>query len=177
VLVVRLAHPGVKWNVPRREDSAGPPAHNVAWLASASCSCSFEGFGACRRHVTTVEREVGREDFTYIGSAMTVGAKAILIQVCIWGVFVACGICAVASPSQFWLAGTLFLSSGVMLGTWLTTLNCPRCGHNVASRPIKWLHDFPIVLSGDVFHRSCRWCGFDLRGAREMTHPDRPHHG
>jgi len=96
---------------------------------------------------------------------MTVGTKAILVQLSIWATLVAFVICMIVAPSQPWWAFKFFLSAIVAFGGWLWTLNCPRCGHNVTSRPIRWLHDFPMMVTGDVFHRRCRWCGYDLRSA------------
>jgi hypothetical protein len=94
---------------------------------------------------------------------MSVGVKGILIEIGFWCTSVACAVYWVKVPSQGWLAGKVWLSAFVIFATWLSTLNCPRCGHNVTSRPLKWLHDFPMVVAGDVFHRRCRWCGYDLR--------------
>lgn len=79
---------------------------------------------------------------------MSVGGKATVAQVGIWSAFVMCGAYASIVPSMAWLAGTVWMSSSVLLATWLWTLSCPRCGHNVASRPVKWLHDFPQFLPG-----------------------------
>ena len=94
---------------------------------------------------------------------MSVGAKAISIYVATTCVFVASATYSVSVPSQAWIALSVGVSSTFILAGWLSTLVCPRCGHHVSSRPIKWLHDFPLRSWGDVFHRRCRWCGYNLR--------------
>jgi len=101
---------------------------------------------------------------------MTVGTKAILVQLGICGTFVTFVISMIVAPSQPWWVFRFFLSAIVIFGTWLWTLDCPRCGHNVTSRPIRWFHDFPIMTVGDVFHRRCRWCGYDLRSPSHEGH-------
>ena len=94
---------------------------------------------------------------------MTVGTKAILIELTILGTFVAAVSYLIFAPSPSSLTGFILLVPVSIFGTWLWTLNCPRCGHSIKSRPLRSLHDFPVMDKGFVFHRRCRWCGCDLR--------------
>jgi hypothetical protein len=93
---------------------------------------------------------------------VSIGQKATLIEVAMIGSFIACAVFVERLPSQAWFVLKVWLCALVVLGTWLWTLDCPRCGHNLTSRPVRWLHDFPIHSVG-VFYRRCHWCGYDLR--------------
>src|SRR5262245_12970549 len=99
---------------------------------------------------------------------MSVGLKALCLRVMSW-----CAIIAfvIVLPEQPRLGATFF-ALWVVFGMWSIVLKCPRCGHSVASRPVKWLHDLPMYDRGFifVFHRRCRWCGCDLRVAPNAMH-------
>ena len=77
------------------------------------------------------------------GPAMSVGKKAILGEIGFWCTSAACAVYWERVPSQGGLACKVWLSGFVVFAAWMSTLDCPRCGHNVTSRPLKWLHDFP----------------------------------
>src|SRR5215813_3717270 len=99
---------------------------------------------------------------------MSVGLKAICLRVASWCAIIAFGI---VLPEQKRLGATFF-SLWVIFGMWSMMLKCPRCGHSVASRPVKWLHDLPMYDRGFIFifHRRCSWCRCDLRGATAEAH-------
>jgi hypothetical protein len=89
---------------------------------------------------------------------MPIGKKAKLVHLAIWALIF--GFFArLAYGSQ--LAASVTFTAMVLLVTWSIDFVCPHCEHPVGSRPLKWLHDFPI--GSHVFHRRCFWCGHDLR--------------